>query len=387
MSISSKIKSRRGQALLTQEQLALALKVPREHIAMWEIGSRVPTKQQVEALSKIFRVPVDFFYSPETETAVSEWSVIESELKPSDPNDKIQLWRDFLDAWAEFLTHTKAPLKGRQRCPKEIAAAGLMSDARKASTLSQEVRKHFGLGLEPIRSMYDFLNEQGVLVCKAPLGKLNNAGTEGISGMFYNHSRLGYCVLVNSQTIPARQSFTLAHEFAHALYHYSMFGLISRNGLDDPKEKFADAFAANFLVPTRKLREVVEESKSRTMNPLSVLRLAHYFGVSYKAMLFRLRNEKLISAADCQVWGTKSPKAMAPLCNIEADYFTIKDKLPELELPGIVTDQIYWLSCTGEIDKPLIQKIFGNKLSELLLRDTQTDLFSQNSDNDDEDWF
>ena len=74
-------------------------------------------------------------------------------------------------------------------------------------------------------------------------------GQRGSVGAFYNHPKLGYSIFVNADTAPGRQTFTMAHEFAHALFHYPTVGVVSRKGDRDPKERFADAFAAHFLVP------------------------------------------------------------------------------------------------------------------------------------------
>jgi Zn-dependent peptidase ImmA (M78 family) len=386
MSLAQNIRNRRSISMLTQEQVAQAIKVPREHIAMWETETRQPNPQQLEALAKLFRVSISHLQGVTPPIPTNEWHHIEDQLDESDPSESIQLWRQFLNSWAAFLSGRKAALRGRQKAPKELATMGIMSDARKASSLSLDVRKFYGLGLEPIRNMYAFLDEQGILVCKAPLGRLNTDGSKGISGVFYNHSKLGFCILVNSETIPARQSFTLAHEFAHALYHYSMFGLISRNGLDDPKEKFADTFAANFLVPSRKLRDLVEETRSNELNPASTLRLAYHFGISYKAMLFRLKNERLITATQCNDWAKKSPASMAPMCNIDPSYFLIPKSLPPLEFPGLVTDEVAWLASKGELSKEQTIEIFGSTIAALLEPIvTGNGITLESSINDDED--
>jgi Zn-dependent peptidase ImmA (M78 family) len=125
-------------------------------------------------------------------------------------------------------------------------------------------------------NLYALLDEREVLVYRAAMGRLDRE-PESISGAFYNHPELGYCILVNTDTAPGRQSFTLAHEWAHALFHYAKGGIICRSKDTDPLERFADAFAASFLVPGKELRRLASEF----MNPLEALKLAQYFSVSY----------------------------------------------------------------------------------------------------------
>ncbi|MBX9720490.1 MAG: ImmA/IrrE family metallo-endopeptidase, partial [Candidatus Obscuribacterales bacterium] len=75
---------------------------------------------------------------------------------------------------------------------------------------------------------------------------------------FYNHPKLGYCILVNAENSLGRQSFTLAHEFAHALFHYNSRSIISIHKDESPREYFADAFASHFLVPTKEMNKLID---------------------------------------------------------------------------------------------------------------------------------
>ena len=82
----------------------------------------------------------------------------------------------------------------------------------------------------------------------------------GVSGFFDPEENVIY---VNKEEPPLRQTFTIAHELAHALLHKEWAGTddykvfwrdMSRNS-DDPHEKEANAFAANLLVPRKMLDE------------------------------------------------------------------------------------------------------------------------------------
>jgi Zn-dependent peptidase ImmA (M78 family) len=81
----------------------------------------------------------------------------------------------------------------------------------------------------------------------------------------------------------------VAHEIGHYVkrsagpedYEYvDRRDTLSSRG-SDPDEVYANAFAANLLMP----KDEVERFKSRTP-----LELAHYFGVSPEAMSYRLAN-------------------------------------------------------------------------------------------------
>jgi hypothetical protein len=65
------------------------------------------------------------------------------------------------------------------------------------------------------------------------------------------------------------------------------------------KEQFAQVFAAHFLMPPAKVREVVDKDfgSGRRLSYDDVLLIKRYFGTSAQAMLRTLRDLDLISAA------------------------------------------------------------------------------------------
>jgi len=70
-----------------------------------------------------------------------------------------------------------------------------------------------------------------------------------------------------------------------------------------PREKFAHSFAACFLMPASKVRTIIEtEFGGRRLTFDQVLYLKRYFGVSFAAMLRKVREMGFVSAAqyeDC----------------------------------------------------------------------------------------
>jgi len=81
-----------------------------------------------------------------------------------------------------------------------------------------------------------------------------------ISGFFYGEKNEIY---INKEEIPQRQTFTIAHELGHKIMHeewlnspeYKVLLRKSLGASDDPKEKEANCFAANLLVPKFMLDE------------------------------------------------------------------------------------------------------------------------------------
>jgi hypothetical protein len=107
-------------------------------------------------------------------------------------------------------------------------------------------------------------------------------------------------VLVNAETTPGRQLFTLAHELAHALFHGDRL-YVGYSGRREGHERFADSFAAEFLVPSHNLRSAVEKfGVNKVADAEIVVHLQRIFQVSYATMLVRLRAADLMREEDFQ---------------------------------------------------------------------------------------
>ena len=120
----------------------------------------------------------------------------------------------------------------------------------------------------------------------------------------------------NSADTPGRQAFTAAHEYFHYLKDRREGPLIENPDvfIDDyvslyhPREKFAQTFAACFLMPASKVRAIIEkEFGGRKLMFDQVLYLKRYFGVSFAAMLRKVRELGFVSAAQFEDYFKRDP--------------------------------------------------------------------------------
>lgn len=324
MGLSQQLQKFRANARLTQQQVADVLRVPRESISMWEKGTRVPGLRQLEDLARLYSVSVQHLLGEAEEIPHEEEREILCRGLVPDPAVHLQLrrWFDFLDEWADIIEDGNFGPRNNGKPPKKLDRGPDFTDSRQAPSLAAEVRNFYNLGTNAIADMYSLLDELGILVCKANLGDWTDNSKVGISGVFHNHKKLGYCILVNAEHSLGRQSFTLAHEFGHALYHYNCSALISIKKDSNPRENFADAFATHFLVPAKELNRLIEACNWKNqLDPLKAITLAHSFQVSYVFMLIRLRNEKHITEDERKAWSSYSPSALAQQIGLEPGAF------------------------------------------------------------------
>lgn len=112
-------------------------------------------------------------------------------------------------------------------------------------------------------------------------------------------------MLVNSNHPKCRQHFTIAHE----LYHlYLDPNPTPHNYMADGKkndvEQCADAFALMFLMPDDGIRQMIPDNElmAGRVSLASVLRIEHYFSVSFSAVLNRLYDLKLIDRGERDIF-------------------------------------------------------------------------------------
>lgn len=146
----------------------------------------------------------------------------------------------------------------------------------------------------------------------AKLLKANNTqivykdcSTLGISGaIMYNSGNDSFIILLNQNETPERQYFTTAHEIGHLYLHKDYVvsqkddgvvdfidgfdGIMFRKKAltieDQRKEREANNFAAELIMPENRVREAFDITDAR----MSVEYYASMFGVSVSAMAIRL---------------------------------------------------------------------------------------------------
>ncbi len=153
-----------------------------------------------------------------------------------------------------------------------------MSDADRAA---RALRVHWGLGLDPIPSLVELVEERGIKIHVLPLSNIHgltaNARTE--SGHQFP------VIVINSNDTGERQRFTVAHEVGH---------MAMSVGKTMDEEKASHRFAGAFLLPAEVIwSEIGKRRKSISWPELFALK--QIFGVSVQAIVYRCKDLGIIS--------------------------------------------------------------------------------------------
>lgn len=114
-------------------------------------------------------------------------------------------------------------------------------------------------------------------------------------------------IVINASKPAQRQRFTLAHELGHHELHrvrgpmrvldVDATNTLGPDGIKDPDEVAANAFAAHLLLPRTALVHALGTKRNRQVTDADLVDLVRRFRVSWEMTCWRLYNENLIRAS------------------------------------------------------------------------------------------
>ena len=167
------------------------------------------------------------------------------------------------------------------------------------SNKAYRVRKYLGAdGQSPLDIFKLVQGIDDLTLVFYPLGK-------NISGVCYNWAS-SRVIAVNSRMSLGRQRFSLAHELYHLYFDEAKESQFSRMaiGAGDAIERCADQFASYLLMPPAALSESLDAIKADRPGVEDVIRLEQYYGLSHKAMLYRLVSDGVLTAQEAAAMET-----------------------------------------------------------------------------------
>lgn len=324
--LTTRLRNAREAQGISQQQAAEAIGLPRTAITQIEAGNRSVSTLELTKLAKLYRHSISYFLDekPESEEDLDKMLYRAKSSLDKSPKFKEQIHHYInlckegmvLEKILQFETRSGPP-KYSLQMPKSKGDAVLQG-----SLIAEQERKRLSIGINPIGDLATLIAKQGIWACAADL-------PDDISGLFLNNVRTGMIILVNATHVKARKRFSYAHEYAHALFDRDeSIRISSAQNNSENIEVRANAFAAAFLMPLDGIAEILRSlnkgkssreeqvifdvSADSRMNvesrsaPFSqnitfqdIAIIAHHFGVSYHAAVYRLRSLNLISSQEC----------------------------------------------------------------------------------------
>ncbi len=281
--IAKRIKEERKRCNLRQDDVAKYMgwdSSAHSIVVELEAGRRELKAWELYKLAQLFHIQIeDFFKEGATVTPLILWRNKPEDTAALKERQFIQRCEDY--KFLEDLLGEKLPVK--RDLPKHKL------DIKKttfgwANEIADMVRNELNLGEFPAATLPRILEENyGVRFMALPLGKDGSAAST-----VYD---FGPAILLNSNEVSWRQSFSVAHDLFHLITwdEITFKQIISSADLDKRNEQLANAFAAGLLMPEGSLRQqILRLCEDEKLKFSSLVALAREYRVSTSALLYRL---------------------------------------------------------------------------------------------------
>ena len=324
--LGQQLKTVRETREMSQAAVAEILGIPRTAISHIESGKRSVSTLELSRLAELYRYPIASFF----EEPGSNQDLMLT-LQHMDPgmqeNSSIHKQLEQCIRLCQEGTVLRGLLHHSQEAGLPLYPMSLPKSKGEAviqgSEIAEAERVRLGLGRAPIGDFSALLGANGIWASLIPL-------PDHWSGLCLHHPSVGLVLLINAAHPFRRQRFSYAHEFAHALLDRDSSLVVSRtDNAMSRLETRANAFAAAFLMPQdgvdhflrslekghpkRQIYTVFNVAQdhgtdaeyrslagSQSITYEDVSLMAHHFGVSYRAALFRLKSLCYLSGPEAE---------------------------------------------------------------------------------------
>ncbi len=343
---------------LTQAQAAAELQVSRPLLIAMEKGSREVQPDELIRLARLYDRPVSELLRP-TAPPVAIGARFRAALASVPEADNlprlIVRLEELADNYLDLLRRAGAEPPGQYPPARRIDH---LDPAEAAEDLAVEERNRLGIGDGPVQRLREVLEvDVGLTIFIEPL-------PSRVAGLFVYVDSLGGCIALNANHPSERRRWTLAHEYAHFLVSRDRaeVTLVSHRRQAPETERFADAFAANFLMPRSGLLRRFNELKRSSAGPITaaaIVQLAHAYRVSVQALTLRLEDLRLVRPGtwDRLLDNNFQPRAAARILGLEADDEQAAESLPFHY--RILATQLY---ANGEITESQLARYLGTDI-------------------------
>ena len=258
--------------------------VSAQAISKYEAGKMMPSSRVLVGLGQTLNASLDFLMGGQVEALEAVEFRKHSRTSAKDRARAEVLVTEKLENYLaiEYILELE---------PAPDPFQGLRSDRvrslEEAECLANRLREQWNLGSDPIPSMTGLLESKGIRVIAADLPKR-------FDGLACTVKLVGdrpdtEAVVVSIHTTFERRRFTLAHELGHRVIRGTASATMTA-------ERAMHRFAAAFLVPAEHLLAHAGSNR-QGITYRELVRLKHFYGVAASAMLIRLRDVGVVSAA------------------------------------------------------------------------------------------
>lgn len=287
--LGARIKKVRESLRLTQGEVSKGTGLSSEFISLIEKGKRYPSLQSIEKISNYLNKNISYFFESE-----------------KDPFKRIMKDKRISKSTkSEFETFKKY-------CEEYLHMENILGDSLRQAPLysssvpeimAAEERKRLGLGIQPIRNIFNLLEFNGLRVLRQSMKKdLKIAG----AFIYFKTQQAGFA-LINTNQSYSKQIITAAHEYGHYLKDRESIFIIDNTDifveeylpLYPSRERFAHLFSLHFLISEEQINSFLNtEFYKKDKKTENIIMLKRYLEMPMEIVLKTLLRMKYISLSE-----------------------------------------------------------------------------------------
>lgn len=260
---------------LTLAELSDALGTSRQYIHQLEVGSRLPTSDQLNSLVLALGVKEDFFYVVPN-SVLDDSSIHFRSKRTTKQSSRVQakvniaLFIRLVDLLSKYVNFPEL----------NFPSYDDYTTNNDIERIAERTRQHWELGFGPIDNMTRVAERAGAVTTTF---KGVSAEVDALSSVI----RRPVIVRNDAKDSPGRLRFDIAHEVGHIIMHQDMVTGCKQT------ESEANRFASAFLLPRNSFMKEFKVGNRMDWKMLSSLK--ERWGVSKAALLYRARQLDLLT--------------------------------------------------------------------------------------------
>ncbi len=278
----SRLKLARKMAGMSLQVLSDSLNgiVSKQSLNKYELGIMMPSQNILLGIANVLKLKPDYFFRKNILELNDVAFRKNSNLQKGIQDSIIEKARDYVDRYSEI--ENLLGLNPDFNNP--------VSDVRINNKLDVEIavnkmRENWELGNNPIPDIGKMLELRAVKVFFCEI----NDNFDGASFLASNNIPV-LAINTKNKTID-RIRFTIVHELAHIVLKFAPPLLEDEKAI----EKLCNHFASCFLLPSAKLLEMIGGNSRTYIHIKEFISIKEYYGISIKAVVFRLKEMAVIS--------------------------------------------------------------------------------------------
>ena len=253
---------------------ALGDLVSPQAIYKYEAGKMLPSSNVIIELSRIFDVPMDYFFRP-VKTAITGIEFRKKyKLGVKERNAITMRATDILERYVEICDICDEALPMFSLFEEPVASAEDV--IRVADTL----RHKWNVPEDGIDNVIAFLESLGIIVIEIEA----TMDFDGFSGLADQTP----VIVLNKKYTPERKRFTALHELGHLVMN------IDPSVSDKDAEKFCHLFAGEMLISAEQMKQRLGDINHRKFSLQELAELQRIYGISIDALMHKAKDFEMI---------------------------------------------------------------------------------------------